>query len=337
VRIPHIMLALAVVENDRSHRLVGSLSKAFRLLTAFSAERPELGATELATATGLDRTTIHRFLTTLAQIGALTQNPATRKYRLGLHLLDFAYALLDSLEIRRIAVPYLLSLQLETRKAVTLGVPDATDVLLIERLWGPEVPVNLTMQIGARLPMYASAMGRSILAYSEPALVEQALRPSQLRKLTPKTETDGARILRRLQQVRTQGFDVADEEIHLGARAVAAPIRGSDGSAVGAICLTAQTSISMAVLVERYARRLSAAGLDISIALGYRGRQHASLTLLPRALRSPTHDLSGRQAGWQPIRFGPPPQPSRRSRVARVSRGGGSRGGRAARGRRSSP
>jgi IclR family transcriptional regulator, pca regulon regulatory protein len=259
-----------VSESEHPRRFLSTLGKAFQVLDAFTAERPELGATQLAAHTGLDRTTIHRFLASLAEIGVLAYNRETRKYRLGLRLLDYSYALLDAMEVRRVAVPHLLRLPRETGKVATLGLPERTDVLIVERLWGQEIQIRLVMQIGARLPMYASAMGRSMLAFQSREEVERILDSSRLEPRTPRTVTDRAAILECLDEIRQRGYDVNDEEAFLGTRAVAVPLTGPGGVPIAAIALMADARTTPLDELTEAAPLLVSVGADISTVLGDR-------------------------------------------------------------------
>jgi hypothetical protein len=97
---------------------------------------------QIAADIGMDRSTTHRFITTLLDIGAVVRDPATRRYRLGLPLLSYAFVLLNMLEVRRIALAYLHELHRDLEATVSLGVRDGAEVVLVERqsLAGPWVP-----------------------------------------------------------------------------------------------------------------------------------------------------------------------------------------------------
>jgi IclR family pca regulon transcriptional regulator len=249
------------------------------VLGAFTAERAELGATELALITGLDRTSIHRLLTTLAQIGVLEYVPQARKYRLGLRLLDYSFALLDSMELLRVAVPHLLRVQRNTGKVVTMGVPDGGDVLIIERFWGQDVQMRLIIQTGTRFPMYAGAMGHCFMAFQPESVVRSMLDGSRLEPRTPNTVTDPSAMLQRLDQIRYRGFEIADEELFLGARAVAVPIWSAGNQPVAAVALMADVrSTTVEDLTDVFAPMLMDVGADISLGLGSH-RLHTRTTM----------------------------------------------------------
>jgi len=260
-----------------SRHFSGSVGKAFALLSVFSSQRPELSATQLAEATGLDRSTIHRFLSTLVQIGVLIQDPQTRRYRLGLRVLDYAYVLLNSLEIRRIAVSHLQELHHEVSGTLSLGVPDGNEVVLVERTFGPWVTPG-GFELGQRLPMYASATGLAILAHLAPADTARVVSQLSFDPLTPRTLRNRAELEKRLEDTRRLGYAVSDEELLVGLRSLAVPIRGPNGTAVASVSLARRTSVSPSIreLVDEFAPRLQSVAERISVAIGYRPLQISS-------------------------------------------------------------
>jgi IclR family pca regulon transcriptional regulator len=254
-----------------SRRFSGSVGKAFQILAAFSVQRPELSATQIAEATNLDRTTTHRFLSTLVEIGVLVQDPISRRYRLGLPVLKYAYVLLNSLEIRRIALSHLHELHHRLQGTVSLGVRDGTEVVLVERSFGPWVPTG-GFEVGQRLPMHASATGLAILAFLPPGELEPLLGELHLAPRTTRTLRSLGALQRRLEAIRQQGFAISDEELLVGLRSLAVPVRGTTGSAIASISLARRTSVTASVqeLVDECFPELRAVAERISAALGYR-------------------------------------------------------------------
>jgi IclR family pca regulon transcriptional regulator len=183
-------------------------------------------------------------------------------------------------------MPHLLRLHRETGMVVALAVPDGSDVLIVERLWGQDVQLRIIFQTGVRFPMYASALGHCMLAFQPPAIVEQVLERTRLEPLTPQTVVDPAALIERLRRVRERGFDIADEELFAGARAVAVAVTGASGSAIGGVALTGDSrSFSIDKLEHQIAPKVVEVGAAISIALG--GRSYGGV------LRSAGSQLAG--------------------------------------------
>jgi DNA-binding IclR family transcriptional regulator len=259
-----------------TRRFSGSVGKAFQLLSAFTIERPELTASQLAELTGLDRSTAHRFLTTLLDLDLVVQDPASRRYRLGLSMLDYAYVLLNTLEIRRIALSHLHELHRDIRGTISLGMRDGPEVVLVERSFGPWVPSG-GFEIGQRLPLHASATGLAILAFLAADELLAVVDDLKLEPRTPRTLASRQALLERLAETRRRGFATSDEELMIGLRSIAVPILGPNGAAVASISLarrTAEPMTAMEDLVSEFSARLHSVADRISSALGHRPLRH---------------------------------------------------------------
>src|SRR6266568_959736 len=112
---------------DGSASTSQSLERGLQILSSFSEHRPVLGIADLARAAGLTKSTAHRYVATLAKLGYVVQDPDTRKYSLGPRVIDLGFAALHSMEITRIAAPYLQSLSDETGYPVSMAVLDGPD------------------------------------------------------------------------------------------------------------------------------------------------------------------------------------------------------------------
>ena len=246
-----------------------TVGKAFDVLGCFSAQTHELGATQQAERTGMDRSTIHRFLSTLWQLGVLAQDPETRRYRLGLRLLDYGYVLLNALEIRRVGMSHLHDLHLENMGTLSIGVPDRDEVVLVERTFGPWVATG-GFEIGQRLPMHASATGLAVLANLPPGEIEAIVGRLELEPRTPRTVRSRGVLMARLEEIRRDGYALSDEELILGLRSLAVPIRDRTGYAVASVSLARRTSVTATVeeLTREFFPKLQMAAVRISLALG---------------------------------------------------------------------
>jgi len=95
----------------QSTKLIGAVERALTILEVFDDRSPELGTTEIANATGLRKSTAAGLIYTLAAKGYLSQNPTTRKYRLGLRVLELATRVIGAMDLRQVALPYLQQLR----------------------------------------------------------------------------------------------------------------------------------------------------------------------------------------------------------------------------------
>ena len=151
-----------------------SLERGLLILSAFRPEEPLIGISELARMLDLNRSTVHRYVATLHRLGYLQQDPATRKYRLGMRVLDLGFSAINSMELREIAAPHLQELSDKTGHTVNMAILDDSDIVYIDRVRSPrpgQSQIDLNLHIGSRLPAYCTSMGKVMLAYlPEPAL-----------------------------------------------------------------------------------------------------------------------------------------------------------------------
>ena len=243
-------MAPAANGNGRSQ----SLERGLAVLCAFTPDRPMLGISELAGHLRLTRSTAHRYVATLAGLGFLEQDDATRKYRLGSRVLDLGFSTLGSMGLREIAAPHLRRLTDATGYTSNLAIRDDTDVILIDRVPGRSGRyhhLEFTLHIGSRLPTYCSSTGKALLAFLPREERDQLLERIDLVHRGPRTTTDRKALVEELEHVRRTGFAVNDEELESSLRAIAAPVRARSGSVVAAINVAVPWSPSpMSELVD---------------------------------------------------------------------------------------
>src|SRR6266849_3279263 len=110
-----------------------SLERGLAILSAFRSGRPLLGVSELGRDVGLSRSTTHRYVSTLAALGYLHQDAATKKYRLGPRVLDLGFSAINSMELREVAAPHLRQLSDETGYTVNMAILDELEIVYVER------------------------------------------------------------------------------------------------------------------------------------------------------------------------------------------------------------
>jgi DNA-binding IclR family transcriptional regulator len=195
-------------------------SRALGVLDAFDSDHPRLTLSEVAVRSGTPLTTTHRLLAELAGWGALVRRPDGR-YEIGRKLWDLGLLAPVQLELRQVASPFLLDVHTATRDTVHLAVREGLRALYVERISGRE-SVPVVSQVGSRLPLHATGVGKVLLASAPDEVVEQALR--QLTRETRHTVSDPRLLVRELAEVRRRGFARTAEEMSLGAASVAVPV-----------------------------------------------------------------------------------------------------------------
>lgn len=148
------------------------LVRAFCVLDAFVPEGGEMGLSELVRRTGLPKATVHRLATQLVDIGALEK--MGDRYRPGLRLFELGSVVVRHRRLRDSALPLMEDLYEATHETVHLGIPDGLDVLYLEKIVGPRgSPVST--RVGTRKPLYCTALGKAMLAFSPGELLRAVL------------------------------------------------------------------------------------------------------------------------------------------------------------------
>jgi IclR family transcriptional regulator, pca regulon regulatory protein len=224
---------------DSQKNTVQSLAKGFRVLEAFTAQEPELTMAEVARRAEMDNATAFRLLNTLVETGYVHRVPDTRKFRLGLKVLDLGFNAIARSDLRTHARPVLRSLVGEINEAASIGVLDGADVIYVERIQAGLARLGVDIRIGNRVPAYSTAIGHAILAWlSQPTQI--SILQSQPRKqLTATTPTDLNELLARLEQVKARGYAVSDQETVSGLYVLAAPIFDTDGVPLAGLSIAA--------------------------------------------------------------------------------------------------
>ncbi|MGW7166434.1 IclR family transcriptional regulator [Streptomyces sp. NPDC054884] len=255
-----------------------SLERGLLILSSFSETRPVLGVSDLGRAVGLNRSTTYRYVATLAKLGYLQQDPESRKYSLGPRVVDLGFAAINSMEITRVAGPFLQALSDETGYTVSMAVLDGPDIVYVDRRRSGRAgtfAMGLQLHVGSRLPAYCTSMGKVLLAHQEPAVLRDLVDRTDLARRGPKTITAREQLMVALTRVRRTGCALNDEELAPGLRSLAAPVRNRDGAVVAAVNVAVHLTVwnsSVDSVMTRLEAPLRRTTTEISTRLGYRPR-----------------------------------------------------------------
>lgn len=232
------------------------------LLRQFTADEPELGVSELARRMGLDKATVHRVLKTLIAERFIEQNAETKRYRLGLGVLDVAATRLAGFEFLAGAATQIKQLGAEVGETVSLHVPDGHETVCINAAEAPH-PVRVSYFIGERFPAHLTSPGLVMLSTLP--------KPQWVALFERSREKYGSRNLGQaelgavLAKTRTQGYAIADGSFQEGVRAIAAPVCDSSGAFVCALSiavpaqrLSVKQLVQLAPALKQAAARVAA-------------------------------------------------------------------------------
>jgi IclR family pca regulon transcriptional regulator len=262
-----------VVPRLREPRYSQSLERGLAILTCFTPQRPVMGIADIADELGMSRSTTHRYMITLVELGYLEQG-GSRKYRLGLRVTDLGMSVLNSMSLREHARPDLEELRQETRFTVNLAILDGSEILYVDRMRGSrpgQSKIDFDLQAGSRLPASCTALGKLLLAYLPDAEQEALIASLKLAKGGPNAIASKKALKAELGQIAEEGLAVDDEELAAEVQAIAAPVRSSGGEVIAAVGLVGLRSmITVDELVVSLSPYLIATAARISARLGFR-------------------------------------------------------------------
>ncbi len=213
--------------------MIQSVDRAARILKELSSGSRGLGVSELAVNLGLAKGTVHGLLRTLQKHGLVEQSIESGKYQLGPALLELSSGYLDLSELRVRSLAWSELLALRTGEAVRVGVLHENTILVIHHVFRPDTTVQI-LEVGADLPLHATALGKAVLAYA-PEELRHAYLSDHLAQLTGRTLTTKRALNSDLTLVRNRRYALEQEEAILGEAGVAAPIFDRRDLVIGAI------------------------------------------------------------------------------------------------------
>jgi DNA-binding IclR family transcriptional regulator len=222
-------------------KLRTSVGKAVAVLSAFQCTGGAmLGVSQVAERANLSKSTAHRILAVLVENGYVERRGA--RYQLGRAIFELGHLVPSCRPRRRIsAMPFLTELWEYTHATVHLAILDGNDVLYLQKVHGPN-SVSVPSRVGGRVPALCTALGKAILAFSEPAVLEPVLSAS-VPRLTSHTIVNPVLLREALERFRCTGIAEDCEGASLGIRCFAAPVFGEEpGLAVAAVSVSFATT-----------------------------------------------------------------------------------------------
>ncbi|MEJ3652936.1 IclR family transcriptional regulator C-terminal domain-containing protein [Actinomycetes bacterium KLBMP 9759] len=222
---------------------IEALARGLEVITAFHQDRPVMTLAEVAAATGLARPTARRILLTLRELGYVRE--AERGYALTPRVLELGVAYVRSMGLWDVARPHLEHLVRTTNESCSIAQLDGSDIVYVARVAVPKI-VSLAVQIGTRFPALQTSLGKVQLAALAPDELERVLALPTRSGLTPRWQPEAAERDAVLRDVRARGWALTDEQLALGIRSIAAPLRDGSGRVIAGVnvnCHAAETSV----------------------------------------------------------------------------------------------
>jgi sugar lactone lactonase YvrE/DNA-binding IclR family transcriptional regulator len=270
---PDDVAALSVTE-EKSAGGVGVLEKAMYLLNIVSKAPAPMTFTQLLRACGLPKATLHRILATLQREGLLRHDGYSKTFRLGLRFLELAHEVWSDFDLRVAAQDELMLLRDLVGESVHLAILEGTSAVVIASEDARQLGQS-PLSVGMRLPLHASAVGKAIAAYLDPAQQAELLNTIPLQQLGPHTITSIDALRSELDLTRSRGYALAHQESSSDTVALAAPVFNFEGRPIGAVAISG----SITRLDVARAHNLSAAVIGVARKISHNsGGQSMSLS-----------------------------------------------------------
>lgn len=257
-----------------SRDFVQSLERGLAILQAFDIEHSVMTLSEAAARTGMTRAAARRFLLTLVELKYIATDG--KRFWLRPSVLNIGHAYLAGQPWWRVAQPIVEELARSINESCSVCVLDGCDTVYVCRAAISRI-VSSNLTIGSRIPAYCSAMGRALLAQLPDVHAKSLLEESPIQKHTPQTITSRRKLLEIVGTVREQGYCLLDQELDLGLRALAVPIKLPSDTVVAALGISVHANrVSSDTLIHSYLPPLQERAMQITQSLIEQGRSNAA-------------------------------------------------------------
>ena len=229
---------------------IQSLERGLQVIQAFSQDYQALTISAVSKITGLSRPTARRILLTLEHLGFAESNNSV--FTLTARTLSLGYAYLSSNNRWSIAHAFMRDFVNHTGESCSISILDGTDIIYVARVSTKRI-MSINLDVGSRLPAYATSMGHVLLAYLPKERLEKYLESLDFVKFTDKTIVDKEQLLTMLEEVRENEWGGVDQQLEEGLRSIAVPLRDASGKVFAAInCSVHAGRISKEILQNEF-------------------------------------------------------------------------------------
>ncbi|MBO9474634.1 IclR family transcriptional regulator [Shimia sp. R10_1] len=225
-----------------------------------------MSATEINTALGLPKQTVHRLCATLEQTGFLTRQGNSRRFQVARRLRELGAGLLynsrDHIARRQI----LLDVADQIGETVNYVVPEDAGMSYLDRV-ETDWAFRIQLPIGTHVPFHCTASGKSFLASLAPAARRKCVASLTLQRMTPATHTSQDTLLDELELIASRGYAFDEEEFLEGMVAMAVPVKDPAGRFVAALAYHGPTQRVVLAEAVKQVDVLHTAAKRLSVAL----------------------------------------------------------------------
>ncbi|WP_051916707.1 MULTISPECIES: IclR family transcriptional regulator C-terminal domain-containing protein [unclassified Serratia (in: enterobacteria)] len=243
-----------------------SLARGLEVIQAFTPQRRLMSISQISQKTGIPRAAVRRCLYTLNKLGFVYAQDG-KNFELRPRILTLGHPYLASTPLAKATQPVLKHISQMLNESCSIATLDGDDILYIARASSSRI-MSIDLDIGSRLPAFATSMGRVLLAHLPPEELNSYLRRVNLVRYTQHTLTNVSHLKEELKKVRTQGYAINDQELEIGLRSIAVPLMATNGSVSAALNVGVQAGlVPISELTERVLPVLRDAAQELSLLL----------------------------------------------------------------------
>src|SRR5580658_4891550 len=252
-----------------------SLDRAVAVLEMLGESDTALSLAEVCQRLRLHKSTAHRSLMVLERSALIERTPENR-YRLGLKLYELGNRAVEQVDLRTRVHPYFRRLAAHVGETVHLSVLQKTSIVYLDKV-EPNRRVCVSSKTGTSNPVYCTSMGKAMLAFQPPEVIEQIVSKIRFVRYTRKTLTSREALLKALERVRRRGYAIDDQEIEVGVRCIGAPIFYEHHRAIAAVSVSGPASRITVQSVPAIAEHLLRCCHEISASLGLHSKKRSHM------------------------------------------------------------
>ncbi|TDY15718.1 IclR family transcriptional regulator [Paraburkholderia sp. BL6665CI2N2] len=241
---------------------VSPTERAFHIIE-MTAQLGRVSTVDIITALGIPKTTAHRLVSNLEELGFLEHGIERGRYQVGPRLLELATNVLTTAFSHGPVHALLMELSRRTSETVSLGVMRGSEVVYVDSAIGNS-PLTLNFQKGHRTPLHCTSSGRVFLANMDQKQLDAYMLSGPWEPITPYTIVDPDRLRQEIDMVRTQGYATNDSEFAIGVVGAAVPIAARNGRVIACLSISAPKARKSLEDITLFVPTLQAAALRIT-------------------------------------------------------------------------
>ena len=249
---------------------IQSIAKALSIINLLAEKKQGMSLAEISRKMGMAKSTAHGLISTLRDFGYIEQSVFDGNYKLGITLFEIGCRVANNIDVREIAVNFIQKLVDDTGETVHLVVLDKDEVLYIDKHESTQSLRIIVSEIGSRLPVHCTGVGKVLLAYLPPMEVKRIINNKGMTRYTKNTITDAKKLEKELEIIREQGYGEDNEEIMDSLRCIAVPIWDYHNKVCAAMSISGPCARMTDQRVDELRGHLLETAREISTSLGYR-------------------------------------------------------------------